>query len=386
MKSIRTLIIKLAIFSVPLIVFFIPAIITGEYINGGEVAWRQQVENQSIIYGPIAEGRIRFYKAESSRLFKPSVLILGESRAIQVRDFFFNNDVRVYNAGVAANNGADMLHFLDSQDVSAIDTLIMVVSPFTFNASALPVHYPTHTNYTIDATLLSAFDQFTFFYDMLFSDNDIFIPNLLNTDIIGQNAKSNISGSLNDGSFFYGRELLDEIAGETPEERMADTLERIENAAGLFSHGQHANPNAIYYLEMLLQFCADNDIYVIGYVPPYAPVANAAMRAKGNAYAYHTEMLEVVPAIFARFDFEFYDYTDVSFLDCTDAHFIDGFHASDVVYLRMFIDMIESGSRLSELCTLEDLYRYDENRFSDIGILETWEEYNEITLRRSLNR
>ena len=388
MKSIKSLLIKLGIFSIPIIIFFSPVVITGEHFNSGEVAWEQQRDNRSIIYGPIAEGRFRFYKAESSRLYKPSVLILGDSRAIQIRDFFFNDDIRTYNAGHSVTHAADMLHFLDSQDVSAIDTLIIVISPFSFNANSTTVRYPTHTNFIIDTTRLSAIDQFTFFYNTLFSGNNIFIPNLLNPDIIGQNAKSNISGTLNDGSFYYGRELLDKKAGETAAERMVNTLERIDSADkwDFFAHGLNANPKAIDYLEKLLQFCTDNDIFVIAYVPPYAPTINDVMRSKGNAYAYHIEMLNMVPSVFKRYNFEFYDYTDVSHLGCTDEHFLDGHHPSDVVLLRMFIDMIEKGSRLSEYCTLVDLYEYDRNRFSDIGILETWEQYNEITLNRLLNR
>jgi hypothetical protein len=309
---------------------------------------------------------------------------MGDSRALQVRDFFFNRDVDIYNAGYSVINTADMQYFLEVQDISNIDVVLFALNHFSFNTNWCDVSYPTDNSYTEPAQSMNILSQMRYsIRSSMKIGKTIEVASLVDSNFVGLNAKFNRGGMLNDGSYYYGETYQEIDEGESIQKRLLDTIKSIENGNGRFVYGNQVNPNAVFYLKEFLQYCKDNGIYVICYAPPYAPTVNISMKAKGDSYAYQYELLKILPDVFRQYGFEFFDYTDASYLDCTDDYYIDGFHGSDVVFLRMFIDMIKHGSRLSDYCTLEYLQKYEESRFSNIRIFETWEQYNELTLQNS---
>ena len=99
MRPINRFMLKLIVFLLPFIVISIPIILSGEFLTGKWVAILQHEHGRSILYGPAAEKQIRFYKAESTRIENPSVIIMGDSRALQVRSFFLDKHVKFYNTG-----------------------------------------------------------------------------------------------------------------------------------------------------------------------------------------------------------------------------------------------------------------------------------------------
>lgn len=379
--------VKLFIFLLPFCLFFSPVILSGEYFGGGYYAIRQNTDKQSMLYGPIAEDQYKYYKAEAARLANPSVLALGDSRALTIPAFFFKRDVSFYNAGYSVVDTADMQYFLEHQNTQDMDYVIISLSHFSFNSNFRDIEQPTHTDFSTQSSLhgvhgIDFASSGQFFIKSLMAGNFAFVENTFKPNIAGLNAKANQNGMLNDGSYFYGEVFRKTASGQSAGDRVADTLNRIEHADRAFQHGEHVNPNAIDSLEEFLEFCTERNIYVIAYAPPYAPTVNEAMDQHGGDYGYQKEMLALLPSIFTAHGYEFHDYTDAAFLGCTDDFYIDGFHGSEVVFLRMFIDMIENGSRLKDICDLSDLQAYDMARFSDLRILQTWEEYNDLILNR----
>lgn len=118
-----------------------------------------------------------------------------------------------------------------------------------------------------------------------------------------------------------------------------------------------------------------NEIRVIGFEPPFAASVVKKLAEKGEEYKYMNEIPVKMLDVFQKYQFEFYDYSDVSDLGCGEnSFFIDGFHGSDAVYIKMFQDMIEQGSCLKEYCDLDELINLYENRDSDVavhGIIES---------------
>ena len=385
MKPAAKLLLKLLILVLPFVIISIPILLSGEFLSGKLVSVLQQKYDFSILYGPIAESQYRFYKSESTRIVKPSVILMGDSRALVIHSFFFNEDIIFYNTGYTVTNTAEMQYFLESQDTSNMDVIIFALNHFSFNINWSDVGYPNHQDYITPHPpdyIANIKSQIDYLQSSRKAGKSVLTKNIFDTGLLGLNAVINSNGMLNDGSYFYGEIHYKEDDGQDTQGRMEDTLDRIENANRRFQHGERANPNAIHYLELFLQYCKDNDIYVICFAPPYAPIVNKAMKERGDAYAYQYETLEIVPRIFENFGYEFYDYTDASFLGCTDDFYLDGFHGSDVVFLRMFIDMIEHGSRLGRYCALDDLQIFNTERFSNTRLFETWKQYNKLTLLR----
>ena len=379
MKQVRIFFMKLMIFSLPLMFAFSPLLFSGESINSTNVARMQQ--SKDVLFGTeYSEATYRYYKSEMTRLMNPEVLILGDSRPLQIRSSFFKDDITVYNASYSVINTEDMKYFLESQKNSNIRIVIISLSHFSFNANFADIITPTHDEYVnpIRGNGLPIPTVAKFILKDM-ADNKLgirqYISTLFEVNSIGMNAKLNKNGMLPDGSFFYGNTYATCDTQPDPLPRLEDALNRISEGNMRFQYGKHANPKAFQSLESFLSYCSDNEIYVIAFAPSYAPSINDAMYARGEDYQYQVEMLEKIPSIFDKYGFEFYDYTNATHLGCTDFYYLDGFHGGDVVYLRMFIDMIEQGSLLGEICDVQKLRLIDSNKFSDIRIFSTLQDY-----------
>ena len=380
--KLRNFIIRILVFLLPIGLLLSPVLCSGELVNSGTVALLQHTLKIPALYGPLySESQYQYYKAESTRIKKPEVLIMGDSRALQIHDFFFNENVTMYNIGYAVTTTADMQYFLECCDVSSIDTVIISLSHFSFNANYIPITYPDHDSYLDHqqgkgcSFAYTAKQLLKELWSGDYSAADI-ITTVKNPWMIGLNAKRNQSGILNSGAYYYGKIIEDAAKDPEPAKRLQDTLERIETGSRRFQYADTANQDAFVYLQQFLDYCEETGIYVIAYAPPYAPSVNAAMEAMGNCYGYQTQMLQIVPQLFAGYEnAEFYDYTDVTALGCTDDYFLDGFHGSDVVFLRMINDMIARGSRLGQLCDAERLQEYNNNRSSDLSLLPSMGDY-----------
>lgn len=187
-----------------------------------------------------------------------------------------------------------------------------------------------------------------------------------NSNSIGVYAKEKNTGFLNDGSYFYG--AIYEEPTKRLDYKFKDTLNRIEKGKARFEYAENINSETIDYIDELLKYCKVNGIYVIGFLPPYAPSINDTMEKRGNNYRYISQIPSEVEKVFSTYNFEFYNYTDVRKLECDDTFFIDGFHGGEIVYLRMFADMIKQKSELSNYCSLDTLRNLDMNRISTLQL------------------
>ncbi|MEH2957620.1 hypothetical protein [Candidatus Merdisoma sp. JLR.KK006] len=106
-------------------------------------------------------------------------------------------------------------------------------------------------------------------------------------------------------------------------------------------------------MEAFLAYCKVNGIKVIAFEPPFTASVVERIEAKGEKYQYMNEISSRIFDVFEKYQFEFYDYSDVANLGCgADSFFIDGFHGSEVVYIKMFQDMIQQGSCLELYCDI----------------------------------
>ena len=369
------LLFKLFLLALPVLFIFSPSLISGETIHASQIAVWQQTGNRPILYGTAStEGSYYYYKMESANIIEPEVLVLGSSRALQVRRMFFNDGIDDYNAGVAASNPVDMLHFLQQHNNKRLHTVILALDQiYLRNALYNVINDPKiYTGYTFDIAT-SYINDIRVFITRMLAEPSAF-PRLFNSSYIGYLAVFSESGFLKDGSFFYGKESRDNHEGERIKQRVEDTIANFSWGNGFFSSGEIIDEQALLNLQTLLDYCKNNEIHVIAFFPPFAPTAYDSMISMGK-HSYIQQAATLLPNIFDAYGFEFYDYTDVTPLGCTDNYFIDGFHGSDTAYLRMFIDMIEAGSRLGELCDLDSLKQYDANRYWDGLLLENLEAY-----------
>ncbi len=74
-------------------------------------------------------------------------------------------------------------------------------------------------------------------------------------------------------------------------------------------------------------------------MPPYAPTVLNAMLSHNNDYKYILLLEKHIKPIFDDLKFEFYNYTDINAINSNDNEFIDGFHGSEITYLKLYINI-----------------------------------------------
>jgi len=173
---------------------------------------------------------------------------------------------------------------------------------------------------------------------------------------IGINSVFNNSGFRNDGSFYYGGQIEKLLHNEETanDYNYANTFDRINQGDRLFQYGAVVNPNALIELNRILKFCNSKQIKVVAFLPPFADKVNDKLRASGN-YKYMDSIYAQTKDLFNTFDFEFYDFSKLAAINSDDSETLDGFHGSEVTYLKLLINILESDSELNKVSDLTKL-------------------------------
>jgi hypothetical protein len=173
---------------------------------------------------------------------------------------------------------------------------------------------------------------------------------------IGLNAIVNNRGYRNDGSMNYGNQVDKLIRNDSTvaDFHYADTYNRIDKGIRRFQYARSINAAALPVLDDFLGFCKANNIYVIGFLPPFADKVFNKMTESGN-YGYLKEIYPGIAPVFKKYGFEVYDFSTVASCESDDGETIDGFHGGEITYLKMLVKMLESGSQLSQVARLEKL-------------------------------
>jgi hypothetical protein len=344
---------KLALFVIP--VAFGVLLVVGITMYIGEIGDLRQVAQLQMGSTPVLFGRyykenVFSFKVISTNLRKPEVLVLGSSRVWQFRDMFFNlKPDAFYNASRYGGNIYQANAFLHTLEHDALPKiLILGLDQDWFNpqmsGSAAPVQYDEE-RYPVPArTLQIVVSTFKYIGARRVSVSELIAhQDLLNNHYaIGLGAIHNGLGFRNDGSYQYGDFLL----ALTPvDERLASMRSHLAKHEAPFEPSDQVDTNAINELDRLLQFCKENQITVVAFSPPFAPsLYKELMQQEGHDYL---KLLEPeFTRLFRQYDFEYFDFTDMSAFGITDEDMYDGVHTSEYVTLQMYLHMLQNTNNL----------------------------------------
>jgi hypothetical protein len=282
----------------------------------------------------------RYLKLQSSIEREPSILVLGTSRSMPFRSMFFKDSAKFYNASGGVETIRDFAAFFQ-QIPGGLEPKIVIIGldQYFFNDA-----FDTQKR-SFEKPLFGAVWQkgikglLRDYAQKKFGFSDIFAAQG-GVQKIGLAALVKNSGFLNDGSYHYGT-----IIEPPPFE---DTLQRIEQGNRRFQYGQEASKDAVLELERFLQLAKERNIYVIGFLPPYAHSVYERMMEMGNKYAYIASLPVTLQPFFDINEFALYDFSDLAEFGADDAETIDGFHGSEKAYLRLFINMAQDNKILQE--------------------------------------
>lgn len=343
-------------FSVPYILLgsmvLVPLILSGEFSSVDEVVDAQVA--RPTLYGLAYSNYTYAYKVKAVLRRSPEIVSLGSSRVMQFRDFFFTKKKGAfYNAGGGAETIGDFLDFINEIPESQYPKILIVgLDQCFFNLNWDPMKVERNIvkeNLQKEPTTVLKHSR-SFMVDVIKGKvkwrDMIRIKDPLwgKYNTVGVYAKVRGSGHRNDGSYVYG-EVLSDPEMKVIKENFPDTFDRIRSASRRFEHGNTVSQPALNELKRFLKFCKDHDIYVVGFLAPFAPVVYDAIYGN-SGYMYLSQLAGEIEPIFKEHAFSFFDFSDVRSLGATNAEFVDGFHGSSVTYMRMLIKMAQEDETL----------------------------------------
>lgn len=341
----KSFLIRCAIIAiVPILLVIVPLYIietSGETFSLEEMIQRQQ-QDTSVLIGCVLSYVDPFLKAEKSRQINPDILVLGTSRTMQFRHYFFNPAFIFYNAGGGVSNIQEFLYFLEQTQVKP-QVLMISLDQYFFNSVWVgtdPVTFNYKYSCSPTTMLLSNMRSI---YGKL-KDGRIRLTQLRRSSSIGLLAKCDGEGFRQDGSYFYNRIISNPSLSE--DFQFQNTYLQIEKGIRRFVYNDSVCQNSIEILDRFLTYCYNHSIEVIAYLPPYAPAVWKKMIATGN-YSYMTRIDRSIRPLFEKYKYTLYDFSDGETFGSNDTEFIDGFHGSEKTYLRMMLEMVRKDSCIS---------------------------------------
>jgi len=296
---------------------------------------------------------------------KHQILALGSSRVLQFRKNMFQSSF--YNAGYTISTIGDFKSFLEGINIDKYPKyLILGLDQWMFNVNynngivvGRPKYYWSNnfSKYPRPHTYLSV-------YKSLFNGKyGLDIIKNSSSNKIGLNALINNKGFRNDGSIYYGSEILKLINRDVSANdfKFTDTFSRIKNGNKRFEYSDKVNDLAFDELHNLLSFCKKNNIDVVAFTPPFANSVYDKM-VSSNKYLYIDSLESKLQKVFNKYNYEFYNYSSGELLGSNDDQFIDGFHGGEVVYTNILIDMLKKNSILNEVSSVNNLETDKKNK------------------------
>lgn len=314
---------------------------------------KKQRDNHNCVIGLGYNEQTSYYKLLNANYYGAPIISLGTSRVMQFKNGFFSSEF--YNCGGAVGgNYNEYKNFLENLNYTP-EIVIVGLDAWVFN-DAWNYNCAAYESFqTIDEVDRGAISLMKSIF-MDWRSGKWKIADLNNyPGNVGFNGRVKDNGFMYDGSYYYGDIYRNPLSSEDYE--FVDTYDRISTGTRRFEWGDHIDEDTLRQLENLLNYCKDNDIYVIGFSAPFAPSIYDRMMNSGN-YRYIDEMNPACMEIFNDYGFEYFNYIDGESLDSTDEFFIDGFHGSEIVYAKILKDMASHNSIIAKYV---DVDRIDES-------------------------
>lgn len=288
-----------------------------------------------------------------------SVWVLGSSRVLSFRENMF--DATFYNAGYTISSINDFRPFLNSiPNDKHPKYMIIGLDQWMFNSSYDALDStPSAESWQNSFTFFPKLSTYKAIYEDLFAGKYAFSSLKQDNSMrkIGLNAIVNNTGFRNDGSIYYGGQIVKLINNDAKafDYNYSDTFDRIKHGSGRFQYSQSVNEKALLELEKLLKYCKDHQINVIAFLPPFADKVYDAMNESNNHYGYLKEIYNKIKPFFDKYHYEVYDFSKVSLVNSSDKETVDGFHGGELTYQKILITMLDSGSILNQVTNVKRL-------------------------------
>jgi hypothetical protein len=329
--------------SFPITIYYL----AGEFISGDDAIKIQQ-KDPAIIYGKAYSDETSYIKVTLLQSMKPDVVALGNSRILTMRREFFDPTISFYNAGGTTPDITSFRKFLTETKIHP-KIIIMVVEPAHFNP-LLKINTnqnsPLYTKENYVLWLINTINHtwFRFYQDYVNKKIDIEKITKDRTQSIGINAIMTGSGTRYDGSRSYGTQYNDIRVTKTLIDNEVKNITSKKDT----ETPQTASGDALIELDRFLELCKNENIYVIGYIPPTPERIIKAYHSQ-KQYNYIFETYDKTLPIFKKYNFQLFDFYSLKSLNADENEAIDASHTSEKVMVRALIYMSKTDSVLKNV-------------------------------------
>ena len=352
----RAFILNLLLFLLPLGIFFTPACVvlfmSGEFTPLASIGALSRSANH-VIVGPAYNNFRDAYQLQEVSIRRPEITALGSSRVGQFRAVFFKDPNFFYNASGsigALSEFADFLKHLPEPPrivIAGMDHYFFKPENAGNNVTMRPDPFTVPVQ-TYDPFFESFFRNggwwkiYADYFSGKFKFADFFAPSRETIQTIGLRALSNESGFTNDGSNYNAKSTRQEAF------QSIDTLAKSITSIEGDEYGNGISTDALHELQMFLTFAREQNITVIGFLPPVAHTVYQELEKHPDAhYAYAFKNLgSVLASLYKKYGFDFYDFSDITSFRSSDSEMVEAKHGGEKMYLRILIQMAEQNSSL----------------------------------------
>jgi len=333
----KRFLIKCGLFSIPLWVIFTPAVIhleTHRELESTEVMASQSQHNGALI-GLGYTDPMHLVKHAVLQNRQPEVIALGTSRVLQFRDFCFSKPESFYNCGRSVGKVQDLEAFLSSYPGEKPKVIILGLDQDMFSVDDEDLLKKPRTYQSKDSSYGTRLTKGTKAFWEAWSDDEIVTGTTLlgTTNFIGRNARLENEGYRADGSYCYGRVIRQSNQQDAYD--FKNTIRRINKGKGRFAPATEINASAIQQIADFLKNCKELDIHVVGFLPPYGSKVYERLQEDALIYPHVFDLHSQLKPAFEAEGMLLMDYSDIHLIGANDFETTDGFHGSEVSYLRL---------------------------------------------------
>jgi hypothetical protein len=294
------------------------------------------------------------YKRALIKERKPNVVVVGNSRVMQIRQEFFVNPAGFANAAVPRGqlgNFQNTHYLVDPLPNGGNGTILFV----GLDQVEFYERYPQENNYQEGSTLerllrLPGINIRRIYLDYLahkFSVSGLLKKSQASSNV-GFAAVYSDNGYRADGSYLGSYDTanrLDVVAG-TINDRMAE-IARLESALSDYTDNIRNNFSD---LDDFLQVCRKRNITVVGFIPPDLTAINKEMSQNDTPYKkMYNKITEDLAGEFKKNGFIFFDLSDIKQFGGKDSEFIADGHGTDLLDAKAFVYMADQNDLLKKV-------------------------------------
>ncbi len=327
------------VFAFPFFVFFV----SGEFLPATAVVERQNSSTQNILYMPAFTGvNEKQYKILETIEHNPEIAVFGRSRTLTFRSDFFKNNGSFYNAGVPMSRVSELRDFLNHIPKDAkLKVVLLDVSGFLKDTPVPEGTVQGGQPLTgVELFLTSGWREVYLSYmNKKFTISDL-LKEIEKLPSIGLYALITHGGYRADGSLSRGGPTEITSLMKEVQSQIRESVAGIIPGKDIASFDSAAAPENLIEIGKFLDACRARNIYVIGYLSPYAlEVYQKIQSLPGEQGDAIRKVPDQLSSIFNAHGYDFYDLRDLRMIGSSDQELYDVAHPTEKATMKLLLSV-----------------------------------------------